>query len=60
MDVSAIGAASIERKLASVRQAAGISVMKKAMDAESAALSFVVVSLEAAAPSFGRSLDILI
>lgn len=41
MDISSIGAASIQMSLANTQQAVGVSVLKKAMDQETQAADLI-------------------
>lgn len=55
MDIAAL---SIAMSQSRVQQAAGISVMKKAMDAQEVEMNQLVESMEAAAPASEHIIDI--
>lgn len=55
----AIAATSVNWSLAKVQQEVDISLLKKAMGAETEALEMITQNLEAAGSSFGHQLDIL-
>lgn len=59
MDLSAVGAYSIEMNLAQVQQAVGVSMLKGAMEVQETQAVQLIESLQAAVPSFGHQLDIL-
>lgn len=61
MDVTAIGAATIDWKMAQTQQAVQVSLLDKSMDSQSALMQEMVQDFQAAnpVPSFGHRLDVL-
>lgn len=60
MELSAVGAASIEMSLASTQQAVGLTMVKKTMDLQEAQAAALNQMMQQAAPSFGHLLDVRI
>ncbi len=60
MDLSSIGALSIQMHMGQVQQAANISLLRKAMDLQESQTDALVQSLQSAVPPSGHVLDRMI
>jgi len=60
MDTSAIAALSTNMSMARIQQDVGATMLRKTMDIQQASSDTLIQGMNAAPPSFGHKLDILV